>query len=99
MSDRLYIKDIIKVLPYRDLRSIHRWCRNNGVRLLRDIGSKSLFAFKDEFEKAMDRMKDFSTSNNSKPGIRSTGKEDNYKPQGTIESSFLSILQNLTATL
>lgn len=94
------------ILPYRDRRAIKKWCMNNGVRILSDIGSKLLFVFRDEFEKAINRMNS-SYNKNQEPVETCSNrkmssvinKRDNYKPQGTIESSFLSILQNLTPTL
>lgn len=104
MTTRIYIIDIHKdYLPYHDRRSIRRWCRNNGVRIFNDTGSRLQFVMKDEFEKALGnkysespeivrkRRNIFSERKASVDGI--TG---NYKPQGAIESRFLSILQNLT---
>ena len=51
-EERLYMQDIQKELQYRDRRSVHRWCRNNDVRILSDAGSNKQFVLRYEFEKA-----------------------------------------------
>jgi hypothetical protein len=50
MLDRLYIKDLQKELPYKDRRTVLRWCRNNGVGVFSDVGSNWSYVLKEEFE-------------------------------------------------
>jgi hypothetical protein len=52
MIERLYIKDVAKELDLKDNRSAYRWCKNNGVGILSDIGSKRKYVIKEEFESA-----------------------------------------------
>lgn len=95
-EERLYIKDIQKELHYRDRRSVRRWCRNNNVRILSDIGSNKQFVLREEFE----RQK--SKNYNNKPSDRKFTKTNHtyinnvqkgigYQPQGEYEKEFLSI--------
>jgi hypothetical protein len=56
MLDRLYIQDLQKELRYRDRRTILRWCYNHEVGLFSDIGTKRLYAIKEEFEAAKNKQ-------------------------------------------
>jgi hypothetical protein len=49
MIERLYIKDVAKELDLKDNRSAYRWCKNNGVGILSDIGCKRKYIIKAEF--------------------------------------------------
>lgn len=92
MFDRLYIKELQIKLQYKDKRSVKRWCRNNGVRILSDCGSNRKYVLKNEYENALNKIYD----------LQSTSPENNiekYIPIGTIESGFLSILLNTKTTL
>ena len=98
MTERIYISHIQGELHYKDRRSVRRWCRNNSVRILSDIGSNKQFALKDEYEKAKNKnyylktevinssMNFFSINNN-------TEKVNEYKPLGDHEINFLNCLQ------
>lgn len=101
-EERLYIKDIKKELPYRDRRSITRWCRNNDVRILSDAGSNKQFVLRYEFETA--KTKNYFV----RPGVinssmkflsqnrtRKTDKAKGYTVKGEYEKEFLSIFTNL----
>lgn len=52
MLKRMYIDDIKKELPFRDRRTLKKWCRNNGIGIFSDIGSNRLYVLKVEFELA-----------------------------------------------
>jgi hypothetical protein len=102
MNERLYIKKIQEELQYRDRRSVRRWCRNNNVRILSDAGSNRLFVLRDEFEKAKSQsyhvcQRILSTSINflSQNSICKAAKVKVYRPQGAMETKFLSILQKI----
>jgi hypothetical protein len=49
MIEKLYIKDVAKELDLKDNRSVYRWCKNNGVGILSDIGCKRKYIIKAEF--------------------------------------------------
>ena len=53
MIERLYIKEVTKYLEYEDYRSVYRWCKNNGVGILSDAGSKRKYVLMSEFEAAI----------------------------------------------
>ena len=106
MNERLYIKEMKQELQYRDRRSIHRWCCNNDVRILCDIGSNRRFVLKAEFENAKSKNYKMNLLNSNSSiqtlvvnRIKKIKEVNEYKPQGEIESNFLSILQNLDRTL
>jgi len=52
MIEKLYIKDVAKELDLKDNRSAYRWCKNNGVGILSDIGCKRKYIIKAEFVSA-----------------------------------------------
>jgi hypothetical protein len=88
MLERLYIKELQVLLQYKDIRSIKRWCRNNGVRILSDYGTYKQFVLKNEFENIYNNCQ--STLPNKK--IKDINKD--YLPLGEKESEFLSMLLN-----
>ena len=99
MTERIYISDIQNELHYKDRRSVRRWCRNNCVRILSDVGSNKHFVLRDKYEKAKNKnyysntevisssMNLFSINNN-------TEKAYEYRPLGNNEINFLNSLQN-----
>jgi len=108
--ERLYIKEIQKELPFRDRRTLKKWCRNNGVGIFSDIGSNRLFVLRAEFEAAKmkqplkyikekygeDKLPDtFHSLFNFFNENNNTGNVIRYKPQGEHEIKFLSDLQSL----
>jgi hypothetical protein len=54
--ERLYKSDIMKIFPHKDWRTNKEWCRNNGVAILFDKGSKQCYVIKEEFEEAIDKV-------------------------------------------
>jgi len=88
--ERIYITDLLETLRYRDLRSVRRWCANNQVRVLSDIGSKWRFVMKEELERALIRFHEES----KKESVRTKHvKIGRYTPVGETEKTFLSTLQ------
>lgn len=106
MHERIYIPELKSLLPYKKLVTIRKWCLNNGVRILCDIGSNKLFVLRSEFESAI-RRNNFQSSQKISSTMRvfselqiiKDEKAKRYKPQGEYEKEFLSILQNLDPTL
>jgi len=100
MNERLYIKEIQQELQYRDRRSVRRWCRNNGVRILCDIGSNRWFVLKDEFEIAKSKNYHFNKDSFCSTQLLMsnhnliTERVKEYKPQGKYEKIFFNCLQN-----
>jgi hypothetical protein len=101
-EERLYIKDIKKELPYRDRRSITRWCRNNDVRILSDAGSNKQFVLRYEFEKAKTKnyfvrlgVINSSMKFLSQNRTRRNDTVGGYNVKGEYEKEFLSIFTNL----
>jgi hypothetical protein len=94
MKERIYYKDIKLELEYHDTRSIRRWCKNNHVRILSDIGSNKKFVLRSEFEKAINRS--YLLKGNE---VQISKKDTDYKPQGEYEKQFLSRLINLIPTI
>jgi hypothetical protein len=102
MIERLYISEIQQKLKYKDRRSVRRWCKNQNVRVLQDIGSNKQFVLKDEFENAKYRnySQPYGILNSARLILNDNCKmETEYKPQYKIEKHVLSIFQNLTPTL
>lgn len=50
--ERLTLFEIARKLGYKDLRTVKRWCKNNGVMVLSDIGTKGKYVILKEFEVA-----------------------------------------------
>ena len=98
MLKRVYISEILNELHYKDRRSVRRWCRNNNVRILSDIGTNKQYVLSHEYEKAKSRnyspAQEFSNSFNI-----IDKKISEYKPRFENEKRMLSILQNITSTL
>jgi hypothetical protein len=89
--ERLYLKELRDILKYRDLRSVHRWCFNNHVRVLFDAGCKWRYVLREDFEKALNRMKEETGKQITR---RRKSNHGNYTPQGNYEKGFLSVLTN-----
>lgn len=99
-EERLYIEDLQKELHYRDRRSVRRWCRNNNVRILSDIGSNKQFVLKEEFErqKSKSYAVKFSKKNFTRTYhtyINKVRKGSGYQPKGEYEKEALSRFTNL----
>lgn len=102
IEERLYMQDIQKELQYRDRRSVHRWCQNNNVRILCDVGTNKQFVLGEEFEKGKSKNY-FNHAGVMKASRRFfSNKLTNkvktmmdYKPQGEYEKEVLSIFTNL----
>lgn len=93
MNERLYIKEMLHDLNYKDKRSIKRWCLNQNVRLIKDKGTNKLYVIKDEYEFAKRRNYQMSNSFiNHQVVMR---QEPDYKPKYAVEREVLSILQNI----
>ena len=106
MSERVYISTLQTDLHYKDRRSVRRWCHNNNVRILTDIGSNKQFVLKVEYENAKCRnyechsaiqkpFKNFFDQNHNSSKIRNP----EYLPRFENEKRMLSILQNIIPTL
>ena len=98
MSERLYIPEIQKELQYRVRKSVRRWCCNNNVRILSDVGSNKQYVLRDEYEKAKNKNYSNNEVINSSMNFFSmnnrTEKIKEYRPQGEQEIKFLNCLQN-----
>ncbi len=55
--ETLTLKELAVKIGYTDLRSVYRWCANNGVVVLFDNGTRVKYVVRSEFEAA--RMKTF----------------------------------------
>lgn len=55
--ERLRLREVARILGYKDLRSAKRWCENNCVMVLSDIGTKGKYVILKEFEAA--RLRSF----------------------------------------
>ena len=102
VAERLYIKDIKGILPYRTTRTIKKWCRNNNVLILSDIGMRDQFVLKAQLEEAMERnhrikssSKRISQASWNKKLQKKMKDVLEYKPQGEYEKDFLSIFTNI----
>ncbi len=101
-EERLYLQDLLGELRYRDRRSVRRWCKNNNVRILSDIGSNRQFVLRDEFEKEKNkiyRLRSITSYASKKSFYRNRSshseKAEEYKPQGEYEKNLLSIFTNI----
>ena len=88
--ERMYLEELFEILKYRDHRSIRRWCLNNQVQILFDVGSKWRFVLKEELEKALNRIQQ---ETEKQVSGRKRVNHRKYTPQGEIEKAFLSTLQ------
>jgi len=89
MFERITIKALAIELGYKDKRSVIKWCKNNGVRILKFIGSNKRYINKNEFERAISSAI-HDENNHTEPEVQST-----YHAQGNHEKSFLAILRSL----
>ncbi len=55
--ERLRLFEVARILGYKDLRSVKRWCENNSVMVLSDVGTKGKYVILKEFEAA--RLRSF----------------------------------------
>jgi hypothetical protein len=103
MTGRIYISEIQSELPYKTRRTVRKWCRNNHVRILSDIGSNKQYALRAEYENAKCRNyhihQEAINSSMAFSEYSTTEKANEYKPLGEIEGNFLNRLQNLNRTL
>ena len=99
MFEFITVKEICTELKYKDRRSVCRWCRNHNVKVISFSGSNRKVVLRDEFEKAISNIlnRQMLFVQPIYHGFSESGCK--YIPQGNIESRFLSILQNLSATL
>lgn len=48
----LSLREVARLLSFKDVRSVKRWCRCNNVGILSDVSSKSSYVIKSEYEAA-----------------------------------------------
>lgn len=96
ISERMYIEELKKELPWRDIRSIEKFLCTYQIRLFSFSGSKIRFVLRDEFESQMKKIY------NSIPLDRATNKTfsqynegEEYEPRGEYEREALSIFTTL----
>jgi hypothetical protein len=101
-SERMYIEELKKELPWRDIRSIEKFCRTYHIRLFSFRGTKIRFVLRDEFEKQMEKIydshpldKDSKITPLRKRSKNKIQKGSGYRPQGEYEKAYLSTLQSL----
>lgn len=106
MNERFYISEVQTDLKYKDRRSARRWCKNQSVRILSDIGSNKQYVLRNDFEKAKSRHYYPSKNTlNQTTNIFSQNQNTTEKkePEHNIQFDnyrrMLSILQNITGTL
>lgn len=49
---RLTLRECARLLSYKDKRSARRWCINHAVAIFSDVGAKTPYVLKTEFEAA-----------------------------------------------
>lgn len=49
LSERMVMRKVAEILGYRSMRSVYRWCRNNGVGILSDFGTRRKYVLAAEF--------------------------------------------------
>jgi len=91
-TGRIYLKEIMTALDYRDLRSVKKWCDINHVRILCDAGCKWRYVLMEEFEKALTRCH---LHKPERPRKNSRVYSTSYSPQGEYEKTLLSIFTNI----
>lgn len=99
MTERIYIPEIQSELPYKTRRTVRKWCRNNHVRILSDVGSNKQFALRVEYENAKCRNYHIHQEAINSTTIyfsenSTVEKVDEYRPLGEIEGNFLNRLLN-----
>ena len=108
MLTRLYISEIQTDLQYNDRRTVIKWCRNMGVKIFTDKGSKRQYTIKDEYETIKNYQmteylkQKYGTENpfeaNTKKITTTKPTDQNnsqYIPQYENEKRMLSIFTNL----
>ena len=100
--ERMYIEELKKELPWRDIRSIEKFLSTYHIRLFPFKGTKIRFVLRDEFERQMEKIYNSKLldKNSKKNSSRKNPKRNmqtvtDYKPQGEYEKEFLSIFTNL----
>jgi hypothetical protein len=110
MLERMYIKEIQEKLPFKDRRTLKKWCENNGVGIFTDVGSNRLYILKMEFERAINSkeimeylkgkygeeraLEIINNSSNKDAIIGDLKNQSGYIPLGEHEKKFLNCLQN-----
>ena len=102
MIERVYISELQSDLHYKDRRSARRWCKNQNIRILHDIGSNKQFILRDEYESAKcgnyyPSQENIKISENyfNLYNIGIEKKEPEYQPRFENEGRMLSILRNI----
>lgn len=100
IAERIYISEIQSELPYKDRRSVRKWCSNNHVLILSDIGSNKQYALRVEYENAKCRnypihQESINSSMTYFSKSSKTEKGNEYIPLGRNEENFLNHLLNL----
>ena len=101
MNQTISIQEAALFLNYKDIRSVKRWCSNNGVKILSDNGSKRRYVIKEEFEEAKMRQTKMYLNqkycdNKLPEGKKEQGNEKNYRLSGDNEKRFLeSLTENI----
>jgi len=95
ISKRIYLQDAAGDLRFKDIRSVKRWCGNNGVKIFSDNGSNKRYVIKEEFEEAKSRK----LMNYLKQKELEFKKHNKYTPMGDHEKNFLSILTRKSSEL
>lgn len=109
------IKEIGKVLNYKDSRSIRKWCKKRYLKILNDPGTKRYYILRHDFERA--RHSEAMNYLRAKYGVRNFPevfnsfqklgveyaqmpiKVKNYKAEGEHEKRFKSILLSMVNEL
>jgi hypothetical protein len=108
MFERVYIKEVAKELKYEDYRAVYRWCKNNGIGILSDVGSRKKYILKAEYEAAKNheplkyikekygenKLSEFLNATMIFSNKKILAEKVNYKPVGEYEKNFLNCLQN-----
>jgi hypothetical protein len=111
MLERMYIKDIQEKLPFKDRRTLKKWCRNMGICIFSDPGSNRLYILKMEFEMAINNkekleylkgkygeekaLEIIKNCSNSTVSTVDSKYQSNYIPFGEHEKNFLKSLQSI----
>ena len=102
ISERMYIEELKKELPWCDIRSIKKFCRTYHIQRFYFEGTKIWFVLRDEFEKLMNKIydsnpldKDSKRTHFRKRSRYKIQKGSGYRPQGEYEKEVLSIFTNI----
>ena len=91
---KIFLLQIKDELLYTDMRSVIRWCMNNGVAIFCDDGSNRKYVIQSEYEMAKNRKVLNYLNNKNEVHFINT-----YFPMGKNEKSFLSTLLTEKAEL